>query len=393
MTFGFVRATTEDGEHPYFNSFHGSGGMFEHYYGTQDVRDTITKTAGAMTLTAGAWNAIFGPKLTNLQYWSKNAFSAIGAKPWASSGIRVQKTMATSGGIGVARGANLPAQVRGDFAHVTIPYKELPFTFAMSLGDIQLKGKDDIVTWEQFLELQEQAYVNGIDADLLGKVETAPTGFGVEEYRIDKLDRVISSYAEAVALTLTAGYESPWGGADSGLYAYRNASTGGASNFDCYTDVNGGATRVLELSLVDGMFANTMPYWDSNNNKVMITGYDTLAKLAAILQPQQRYEGFVNAEVTIEGVKTLPGRDTGYRVSTYNDVPIIPDKNTATDTISRIYLVDKDYLHYNMLIPQMIRVSDNPLVTGSLKNAAVLFQLGELWCNKFKGQGKITYLK
>lgn len=391
MIAGVMPARTQDERGlPFFSSFED---QYAYYYGKQ--ADAIAKSDSVIGLTSGAWNAIYGPKVTNLQYWTKNAFAAIGAKPWNQSGIRVQRSMSASSGMGIARGASLPAKRHGDFNHVTIPYKEFAHTFAMNLGDVSLDGKDDILQWNTLMELEAQAFINGMDADLLGKVETAPTGFGTEEYRIDKLDRVISSYAEAVALSLTNGYESPWGGASSVINDYRDKDAGTASNFDCYVNNNSGTNRVLELDLVDSLFFGTMPFWDQNDpsNKAIITKYDTNQKLAVILQPQQRYDGFVAAQIDIEGVKTVPGRETGYMVAAYNQVPIVPDNNVSSDGIGRMYLVDKDHLHYNSLVPNNVVVSDNPLITNALINSAVIYQMGELWCNKFKGQGKLTYLK
>lgn len=390
MSAGFTIAKALDGGYPYFNSFDAQN---DFWYGK--ALDSITKSDAVVGLTSGAWNAIYGPKVTNLQYHSKNALASIGAKPWNQSGIRVQRSMSTSSGIGQTRGGSLPSKVHGDYNHVEIPYKEFAHTFAMNLGDVSLEGKDDILAWETLMELEAQAFINGIDSDLLGKVETAPTGFGSEEYHIDKLDRVISSYAEAVALTLTNGYESPWGGASSAVNTYRDKDAGTASNFDAYANNGSGTNRVLELSLIDAMFASCSPYWDNHShaNKVMITRPDTLAKLQAILQPQQRYEGFVSAQVDIEGVKTMPGRDTGYMVSAYNTVPMIPDNNVAGDGVGRIYLVDKDHMWYNSLVPNQVRVSDDPLINNALINSAVIFQMGELWADKFKGHGKLTYLK
>ena len=390
MSAGFTIAKAMDGGYPYFDSFDA---QHQFYYGKG--LDQITKSDAVVGLTSGAWNAIYGPMVTNLQYNTKNAITAIGAKPWNQSGIRVQRTMSKSSGVGHARGGTLPAKVHGSYNHVTIPYKEFAHTFAMNLGDVSLEGKDDILSWETLMELEAQAFINGMDADMLGKVETAPTGFGVEEYRIDKLDRVISSYAEAVALSLTNGYESPWGGASSALNDYRDKDSGAGSNFDAYANNGSGSNRVLELSLIDAMFAAVSPYWDNHShaNKVMITKPDTLAKLQAILQPQQRYEGYVAAQIDIEGVKTMPGRDTGYMVSAYNMVPIIPDNNVSSDGIGRLYLVDKDTMHYNSLVPNQVRVSDDPLINNALINSAVIYQMGELWCHKFKGHGKLTYLK
>lgn len=72
--------------------------------------------------------------------------------------------------------------------------------------------------------------------------------------------------------------------------------------------------------MVDNLFLGCMPWWDQNstNNKCLITGYDTLAKLQMILQPQQRYQGFVDAQFDVNGIKTVQGNNTGFQVATYN---------------------------------------------------------------------------
>jgi len=125
-----------------------------------------------------------------------------------------------------------------------------------------------------------------------------------------------------------------------------------------------------------------MPYWENNSTsgKVLVTGYDTLAKMQMILQPQQRYQGYVDAQFDVNGIKTVQGQNTGFQVATYNGVPLLPDKQVTQDGVSRMFLMDNDIIFNGVLRAPTVELSENPIITGKYIRLCDMNQFGEIQC-------------
>lgn len=139
-----------------------------------------------------------------------------------------------------------------------------------------------------------------------------------------------------------------------------------------------------------------MPYWENNSTsgKVLVTGYDTLAKMQMILQPQQRYQGYVDAQFDVNGIKTVQGQNTGFQVATYNGVPLLPDKQVKQDGVSRMFLFDNDIMFMGQLRAPTVELSENSIITGKYIRLCDMNQFGEVQvAGAFKGLGKIVHLK
>ena len=413
--------------------------------------DALEKLASDGTVgitTSAAFNAYYGPKIFNLAYNRHNTMAALGAKPYFT-GVRFQQELSSAGMTGnggVIRGGYRRAPKMATYATVEEPYKVNEWNFAMEFGMIAINGIDDVLKWEQQMDLESKTWLNAMNAQILAKIESAPvTGIGqwpadsqaavtsTERVGLESIERIISNYAEAQCVPQY--YALPWINktATTSPYApenlpssdgnmmtpYRTVSgAGGAdSNFDSYVDANynSGATageatnRQLNLSMIDNMFNTCMPYWEDNgvDGKVLITGYDTMTKLQAILQPQQRYQDAVFAKMSVNGISTVEGRGAGFQVASYNGVPILTDRQVAkgtvttsggtstlnNDGVSRIYLVDTANLARGIAKATTINISDNPLITDVYSRVCNMYDLSEMQCTGFRGQGKIIHLK
>lgn len=408
--------------------------------------DALEKLASDGTVgitTSAAFNAYYGPKVFNLAYNRHNTLAALGAKPYFT-GVRFQQELSSAGMTtngGVIRGGYRRAPKIAKYATVEEPYKVNEWNFAMEFGMIAINGIDDVLKWEQQMDLEAKTWLNKINEQILTKVESAPSvGVGqfpadsqatitsTERVGLESIERIISNYAEAQCLPDT--YAIPWYSASNlpssegnMLAPYRSVGgAGGAdSNFDAYVDANYDATnltgptnRQLNLSMIDNMFNTCMPFWEDNgvDGKVLITGYDTMTKLQAILQPQQRYQDAVFAKMSVNGISTVEGRGAGFQVASYNGVPILPDRQvpkgtftstasgtavtisaTNNDGVGRIYLVDTANLARGIAKATTINISDNPLITDVYSRVCNMYDLSELQCTGFRGQGKIIHLK
>ena len=153
---------------------------------------------------------------------------------------------------------------------------------------------------------------------------------------------------------------------------------------------------MFSASQIDTVLSNTNPYWDAMDNKMIVTGFDTLYRWGQLLSPRQRFSDNP-FKLTVNGVQTATGQEGATMISTYNQIPVIAEKMTAQDTISRLYVVDMDYCWLAPLIPlQYSEVGDTPeqmqLIGKHAKEGMHLFA-GELVCTKFPNQGKVMDLK
>ena len=392
------------------------------------------KAAGTAGITtSGAFNAIYGPKIYNLAYNRHNTLAALGAKAYYT-GVRFQQelSLGAADNAGVIRGGYRQAPKIATYSTVEEPYKVNEHNFAMEFGMAAINGIDDVLKWEQQMDFEAKTWLNNMNGQVLKRAEDAPAvGLGqfpagsseeitsTERVGLESIERIISNSDEAQYLPNT--YVVPWymatlpSSSGNALDPYRNPANGSFSaasdnNFNSYVDANytnattvGNATmRQLNLSMIDSMFNTCMPYWDENSTagKVMITGYDTMTKLQAILQPQQRYQGTEFVKMTVNGISTVEGRDTGFQVAKYNGVPILPDrmvargdKADATAGVGRIYLMDTETLGRGVLKSTVVNVSDNPLITQGYNRLCNMYDLSEVQCTGFRGQGKILHIR
>lgn len=439
-----ITGVTTDGLYPTYNTMKE---VFDFSWGKDmAMYDKQKGTSGTVAITTpGAMNALYGPFIQNLAYNQHNTLALLGQKAY-KTGYRFQEglSMDANQSTGVVRGGFAPQPVYGKYVQFEMPYKTLAHRFAMNIGmvDIGEKGIDDVMTWQQQFELEGQTFLWSQNNDVLRRVEDAPItaqgsavatgqtqwgddGTSKEIVGLESIDRIISNFEEGKHLP--AGYNVPWklatdapqklpssdSGAEGALKPYRDGTTNANAdnNFNCYVDSNytegdqtGKATlRQLTLPMIDNMFLSVMPYWENNSTqgKVCVTGYDTLAKMQMLLQPQQRYQGYVNAQVDVNGIKTLQGQNTGFQVSTYNGTPICPDKmvnrgdkDNANAGVARIYLFDNDILFNGVLRAPTVEMSQDSIVTGRYIRLADIHNMGEVQVNgKFKGLGKIVHLK
>lgn len=381
--------------------------------------------------TQRAFNAIYGPRIFNLAYNRHNTLAAMGIKPYFT-GVRFQQdlSLGAADNCGVIRGGYRTAPKKAEYATVEQPYKVCQHNFAMEFGMVAINGIDDVLKWEQQMDFESKTWLNNMNGQVLQKIEDAPiVGLGEkidgtadtsqERVGLESIERIISNSDEAQYLPST--YAVPWYQATnlpssegSSMTVYRDSAAAGFSatsdnNFNAYVDANytAGTTtgeadmRQLSLTMVDNMFNTVMPYWDENSTsgKVLITGYDTLTKLQALLQPQQRYIGTTFAKMTVNGISTVEGVGTGFQVASYNGVPILPDrmvgrgdKTNPNAGVGRMYLLDTENIGRGSLKETVVNVSEDPLVTGSYNRLCNLYSLSEVQATSFRALGKVIHI-
>ena len=377
MARNYVR-TVKDLERYYY----GAGNAMGYSYSGSEL---LKADAPLLSTTSGTYQAIYGRKVWSQLNQEFNAFSILPKKPWDRSGWRVvtAKPSFTLGG-GVAENATLPDTTKPTFQHVAAKPKTIAHTFDMSETAIFLADKDDGMGDIRSVLKEEMGkhHAEHINVMLTTDVDT-PAGNDLES-----LDRITSN-----AVSMTTGTTHISAATDVDIYSIdRSANTWS----DAEVSVNATSTnRNLSLDHLDAIFQQI---WTRGGNpKVMLTGYDTLMRIQQLLQSQQRFMEEKRVTPTYNGVKGVPGVEAGFIVSTYNGVPIIPSKDVAADSLSRIYMLDTDYLYFSTGIPTQYFESGietgDPFAINRLGQEGLYRTMGEVWTTFFGGQGSIRDLQ
>lgn len=376
---GYLR-TIEDMERLYYGA--GAGQNAWAYSGT----DLLKADSPLVSSTAGTYNAIFGRKVWSQLNQEFNAFSILPKKPWEKSGWRVvtDKPSFAKGG-GVPENGTLPETSKPTFQHVSTKPKTVAHTFDLSETAMFLADKDDGLGDARAVMKMEMAkhHAEHINQMLLQDVDT------VAGNDFESIDRALSS---AFVETASSFVDTI---ADHNMYNLTRSTGSTRQWYDANVDAGAsGAQRPLTLNILDGMFRQV---WERGGQpKVILTGYDTLEKIQALLQPQQRFTEMKRVVPGVNGVKGVPGVEAGFVVATYNGVPIIPSKDVDDESqgaMSRMYFLDTDYMYFCTAKPTLYHESGietgDPFGINRLGQMGLFHTMGDLWQLFYGAHGKV----
>ena len=360
--------------------YYGAGSSMGYSYSGSEL---LKADAPLLSTTAGTYQAIYGRKVWSQLNQEFNAFSILPKKPWDRSGWRVvtAKPSKVVGG-GIAENGTLPDTTKPTFQNVAAKPKTVAHSFDMSETAIFLNDKDDGLgdirsVLKEEMGKHHAEHIN----DMLTEDVTTVAGNDIES-----LDRITVGNNSMVSGT---HYDTN----DEDIYSIdRSANTW---SFGEDSADSSSANRTLSLDHLDEIFRLI---WERGGNpKVMLTGYDTLMRIQQLLQAQQRFMEEKRVVPTFNGVKGVPGVEAGFIVATYNGVPIIPTKEMAGDGISRIYMLDTDYVYFSTAKPTQYFESGietgDPFAINRLGQEGLYRTMGEVWTTFFGGQGSIRDLQ
>jgi len=360
--------------------YYGAGSSMGYSYTGSEL---LKADAPLLSTTAGTYQAIYGRKVWSQLNQEFNAFSILPKKPWDRSGWRVvtAKPSKVVGG-GIAENGTLPDTTKPTFQNVAAKPKTIAHSFDMSETAIFLNDKDDGLgdirsVLKEEMGKHHAEHIN----DMLTEDVTTVAGNDIES-----LDRITTGNNSMVSGT---HYDTN----DEDIYSIdRSANTW---SFGEDSADSSSANRTLSLDHLDEVFRLI---WERGGNpKVMLTGYDTLMRIQQLLQAQQRFMEEKRVVPTFNGVKGVPGVEAGFIVATYNGVPIIPTKEMASDGISRIYMLDTDYVYFSTAKPTQYFESGietgDPFAINRLGQEGLYRTMGEVWTTFFGGQGSIRDLQ
>lgn len=339
------------------------------------------ENAPVITSTTGIRNILYGATLNSQVVTEANAFSILPKKPWKSGYRAITAAGLTTGGDVTETGA-VPDTLKPTFAAVDVTPHRIQRSTNISETEMLLEGKDDTVKWSDIINYTASEFKNTLNRNILANADGAATDGTI----ITPLDRIIGSYDEVADTELTTNEGDVYGIDRDAEAVWTDAqvSHGGVAGTE--TD------RTLTLGLIDDVIAACEPYWDSDKNKVILTGYDTAARIAQLERPKEVYPTDAYVEFTVEGIK-VKGKEAGTPVATFNGIPIIRSNNVVKDTISRIYILDLDHISLDTLKPISYIETTDPFVQNTFGKEGVFSWIGEIWCDRFAAQGKIRGLK
>lgn len=372
---------------------------------------SIAKSAGAATYgDNGYFNAIMGKEITAAMFSSDNAFTAIGARPYNHEGVRIALELATYGldaagnfvGIGAdtVQDGNIPESVEMPVNEYRQPYKDLPFAFDYGLGLQAIENKDDTIQYRDYIEKMSANYSDFIDRTLLRPINVKqPTKNGIET-SLNGISRCISAYAELsrTDVSLNASDICPYGGSNGDFTARAVA----ASNLDGQLiDAAGG---VMSLTDMKKLWRRCSVNWRdsaSPNNKAFFMSNVAQDKLAALMLANNVYLDSVYVQRTFNGVKSIPGRDVGILLNSFQNVPIVQDGNINFDystkkvsdvKMGEVYLLDLDHIWMSVLTPVEMFTDNNPARTRMLRERNVMSMRAETRIDSFIQHGRLVGL-
>lgn len=378
---------------------------------------SIHKSAGAATYTgndSGYFNAIMGKEITAAMFASDNMFTAIGARAYTHEGVRIAPELATYGmkdgkfvGIGAStvQDGKIPESVKLPVVEIREPFKDLPFAWDYGLGLMAVEGKDDTIAYQGYVKEISKNF-----SDLLDKTLLRPTSLeqpkGVDddgvlrETSLNSIGRCIASGEMVGKGGRTLNTLTPYGGDSSDLAGKRTETP---SNFDGqFVDASG--TAMTDFAPFNELWMKCSVNWADSaapNNKVWAMGNVAQAKMSALAQAQNIRLDSVYVQRDFNGVKTIPGRDMGILLNSYNNIPIIQDGNFNFDYDTKkvsytdmgdVHLLDLDHIWMSMLTPVQLYSMDNPAVTRVLKEQNVLHMRAETRIDSFIQHGTILGL-
>lgn len=368
--------------------------MEEFAYGTSGGVYQVTKDEPALSSSTNYYTAVYGKKAWSWLNQEANVFSVLEKKPWNESGWRAIHTRSAATGGGVVETSAVPDTLQPDFLNLTTKPKQIAHSFDMSgIQEVLSKTNVGAVTWEDLVE-----YFTKHHAEMMNIMLLTQSG-STAGYNLESIDRVTATTSEDTSCTEN-NLSTAFTAGDNDIYTQDRDST---STTDSNCLHNSGVLRALTLDLIDELIETV----DTNANadigqRVFITGHDTLRYWASLLQSGQRFDETEFVSVGVNGVKTVPGREAGFRVRSYAGYPIIPSKNVVIDDatndgLGRIYLLDLNQIHLRIAAPtQFFKIGlheGNPWGPAIMGEEGLFRTLGELICTSFKNHGKIRDIK
>lgn len=380
----------------------GSDQLLKATTGIHSVHD-----AGQTLGNKGLYNLVYGQKVWSLINREINALSMLPKKPWNASGWRILTSRSLGGGTdvftvsdldnlgGQAENATISSitEVAPTYDVLHVSPKTVAHTYEVSEIAQLMGGLDDgigdiLAAYREEVGVSHAEAMNKMVLTDLSSTGLAASSYTTEDNSLLSLYKIISTYAESNGLANNTNILK--------LYGQTRASSG-TDYLEAYVDSNSGTDRALTVNLLNTALRNLMAR--GGEPKVILTGYDTIQTLGELLQAQERFMGRTEVVPTHNGIKGVKGREVGFKVATYHDIPIIPCKDMPNGGagLSDMLILDTDHLFLCTMKPteyfEAGMHTGEVFGHGKLGHRGLYRTVAETMCTYFRGQGKIIDLQ
>jgi len=314
-------------------------GLGGHPFFTIEDMYEFAKAAGTIESTlTGYRNPIYGALVWRQLNAEANVFGALPKTNWPRSGWRVKTDWGnTASSLGIAETGTLPQPTYPPITTVKATPKVLTINFEISevMEALAEMSKDDI--WGAADQIRADygvEFIKMINRQLLtmaiGTDATSTTAS--DGYNLTTLDRIVSSTDEVTQFASTvAGAEDIYD-IDRSTATWANAIVKYSATGQDLTD------DLIRTTLAEAREKGA-------NTNLIITGYDTYAKIQGLYMNFIRYVPLAETKVQfgVNGIESATGLDVGINVAALYGIPVIQAVDTPSEGanyVSRIYMLD-----------------------------------------------------
>ena len=374
----------------YINAYYGGTLGIAKRYGIEKGDKDFT------TSISDAFNVVYGAKVYNQLNTKSEVAKLLKKEPWTQSGWRVMTPRPVDDGgnadyaAGTAEGGAFGDTTAPTLKEVNATLKEIVTPYEISTKAELLSDADDGLKGLAAFMRKEMgdAHVFGMDQMLLADADT------VTAANLESLDRV----------TTTDAYCNPTGGplstrTDGDMYNLTKQTE--AAWMDAgHTSHADGSDRALTTAMLDAMIEGCMTNGVNYNDLILLTGHDTYMNIQQLLTKGGdggaatilRYDAAQGGAGSQNGVLGQAGLNYDSRVGSYNGIPIFVSQHVASDTVSRIHLLDLPQFALRVAAPTTYVANDNLAVTQSLTKQFALISAMELITYRWNTSGSVRDL-
>ena len=369
----------------YVNAYYGGTLGIAKRYGIHKADDTFNTTGGD-TSNTDPFNTMFGATVFNQLNTKSEVFKLLNKEAWTQSGWRALATRPTTTA-GRAEGAAFQDTDKPEIKNLTAALKEIVTPYEVTTrAELLSEADDGIKGILNFLRKENaEAHTYYIDQMLF-------TDAGTQEGdNFESLDRATAT----LAYCTSNGTGHPNAQADADMYGIDISSN---AWFDAgYTHFPANGTDdALALDDLDAGIATLLENGLDYSNLILVTGYDTYQDLKKLMQfganANFNYDITGSSAGSQNGVTGEAGINFDSRVGAYDGIPIFVTQHAASDTSSRIYLLDTSAFALRIAAPTTYVDNQNLAILQKLSKEFAFITAGNLVTYRRNTSGSIRDL-
>ena len=371
--------------------------MTEAWYGKDLNKQPffVQKDDDLLTTTTGAWASKYGPLAWAQVNAAANLFGRLPKISARQTGFKATTAFpSSSAAYGRAQDAAIPATVKPTYANLSFGAgAESYAAFSTSLKQLALakEGFDDVLSPDAL----RTDMMDSFNKDLNLQINIQNGTLASAGNTMESIDRVCASYDEVTNSEENDG-STAYTASDLDPYGTSNNRDAAASWLDAYVSHGSKSVRAFSLSLIRTVKRQIEAYGGRPN--LLYTGTDTMQQIDGFIEPKIRYApADVNSSFTAADGKPSPGVSAEMEVAKLFGMEILTDADVVTDTggVGRIYLLDTSPINgipklgITVHTPIQHLVSPSPIAGNALTQEEGYYFHGELYCFRFRHQGKV----